>query len=143
MTEPKHSEIRLHHIGFVVSNIHKEIKQFARSIGASENSRIYHDPLQKVRVSFLQTKCPRDAQIELVEPAAPDSPVLNFLNKGGGLHHLCYEVTDLDAHLSKMRKGGAVIVKPPLPAVAFENRRIGWVFTRQKLLLEFLEEGKV
>jgi methylmalonyl-CoA/ethylmalonyl-CoA epimerase len=83
-----------------------------------------------------------DAQIELVEPAAPDSPVVNFLRKGGGLHHLCYEVSDLEAHLSRMRERGGMVVKRPLPAVAFENRRIAWVFTRQKLLLEFLEEEK-
>jgi methylmalonyl-CoA/ethylmalonyl-CoA epimerase len=65
-----------------------------------------------------------------------------FLIRGGGLHHLCYEVAELDAHLEKMQARGGIIVKPPLPAVAFENRRIAWVVTRQKLLLEFLEQKK-
>jgi len=59
------------------------------------------------------------------------------------LYHLCYEVANLGEHLSKMRKEGALVVKPPLPAVAFENRPIAWVFTRQKLLLEFLEQVRV
>lgn len=136
-------EMRLHHVGFVVRDIQAEIQKFARSVGATWDSKIFHDPLQKVKVSFIQTPCPGDAQIELVEPAAPDSPVLRFLKKGGGLHHLCYEVADLGEHLSKMRKEGALVVKPPLPAVAFENRLIAWVFTRQRLLLEFLEQVKV
>jgi methylmalonyl-CoA/ethylmalonyl-CoA epimerase len=136
-------EMRLHHVGFVVRDIQAEIQKFARSVGATWDSKIFHDPLQKVKVSFIQTACPGDPQIELVEPAAPDSPVLRFLKKGGGLHHLCYEVADLGEHLSKMRKEGALVVKPPLPAVAFENRLIAWVFTRQRLLLEFLEQVKV
>jgi methylmalonyl-CoA/ethylmalonyl-CoA epimerase len=135
-----HEVTRLHHIGFVVSEIQTVIEGFTRSLGAIWDAKIFHDPLQKVRVTFLQAAHPGDAQVELIEPAAADSPVLNFLNKGGGLHHLCYEVADLESHLGGLRKEGAIVVKPPLPAVAFENRRIAWVLTRQKLLLEFLEQ---
>jgi methylmalonyl-CoA/ethylmalonyl-CoA epimerase len=131
---------RLHHIGFVVASIPQQIERLADSIGAQWNETILHDPLQKARVTFLRTSCPSDALIELVEPAGEESPVLQFLQKGGGLHHLCYEVQDLDAHLKTMRLKGAVIVRRPLPAVAFDNRRIAWTCTRQKLLLEFLEK---
>ncbi len=52
---------------------------------------------------------------------------------------MCYEVENLDLHLQSMRRTGGVVVRRPLPAVAFENRRIAWVFTKQRLLLEFLE----
>jgi methylmalonyl-CoA/ethylmalonyl-CoA epimerase len=135
-------EKNLHHIGFVVSSIQNEVDAFAISIGASWNGRTFHDPLQKVKITFLRTECKEDALIELVEPVGTDSPVLHFLERGGGLHHLCYEVTDLHNHLSKMRAMGAVIVKPPLSAVAFEGRRISWVVTRQRLLLEFLERNR-
>ncbi len=37
---------------------------------------------------------------------AGDSPILSFLQKGGGLHHLCYEVTNLDSELDEMRSRG-------------------------------------
>jgi methylmalonyl-CoA/ethylmalonyl-CoA epimerase len=132
----------LHHVGLVVRDIEAEIEEFAKSILASWDGRIYHDPLQKVRVTFLHTLNETDPLIELVEPATEDSPVQQFLTKGGGLHHLCYEVTDLDLHLRKMQVAGAVLVKAPLPAVAFENRRIAWVGTKQRLLLELLESDK-
>jgi methylmalonyl-CoA/ethylmalonyl-CoA epimerase len=135
-------ESRLHHVGFVISDIEAEIRALAKSIDAAWDARIFDDPLQKVRVSFLRTSCPQDALIELVQPAGEGSPVLNFLNKGGGLHHLCYEVIDLETHLTKLRNQGAIVVKPPLPAVAFDYRRIAWVLTKQKLLLEFLEKEK-
>ena len=143
MIETPNFEKRLHHVGFVVNDIQGSVEGFARSIGASWNAKIFHDPLQKVRVSFLQSFSPADMQIELVEPAAEDSPVSNFLKRGGGLHHLCYEVEDLDAHLITMRLKGAVVVRRALPAIAFQNRRIAWTFTAQKLLLEFLERRKL
>ena len=130
---------RLHHVGFVVAAIQESIQGFVRSLAAQWDEKIFHDPLQKVRVTFLQTQNPSDAQVELIEPAAEDSPILSFLQKGGGLHHLCYEVENLDSELDEMRSRGLVVVRKPLPAVAFENRRIAWLSTKQKLLLEFLE----
>jgi methylmalonyl-CoA/ethylmalonyl-CoA epimerase len=142
LAESKMNErTRLHHIGFVVSSIANGIEGFAASIGADWNRTIFHDPLQKTRVTFLRTPCPEDPLIELVEPAGEGSPVLRFLQKGGGLHHLCYEVEDLGAHLSAVQLKGAVVVRRPLPAVAFENRRIAWAVTKEKLLLEYLERS--
>ena len=80
--------------------------------------------------------------LELVEPAGDASPVSRFLEKGGGLHHLCYEVTDLGEHLKLIRAAGCVVVRAPMPAAAFQQRLIAWAWTREKLLLEFLEAAK-
>lgn len=123
----------------MVRTIEAEIDAFAKSLGAACDGRIFHDPVQKVKVAFLQTPHDHDPQLELVEPAAEDSPVHRFLQKGGGLHHLCYEVSNLEEHLKQMQSRHAIIVKHPQPAVAFTGRRIAWVMTAQKLLLEFLE----
>jgi methylmalonyl-CoA/ethylmalonyl-CoA epimerase len=80
------------------------------------------------------------AQIELVEPAGEDSPVRRFLDTAkGGMHHLCYEVGDIDESVRDMRSRGARLVRPPKPAVAFDNRRIAWVLTAENLLIELLE----
>jgi methylmalonyl-CoA/ethylmalonyl-CoA epimerase len=57
------------------------------------------------------------------------------------LHHLCYEIEDLENQLALSRAQGGLVVKPPLPAVAFAGRRIAWVYTRNKLLLEYLERS--
>jgi methylmalonyl-CoA/ethylmalonyl-CoA epimerase len=130
---------RLHHMGFVVRSIDSELDGFSKSFAASWDGRVFNDPVQKVKVAFLRTPGANDAQLELVEPAAENSPVLQFLQNGGGLHHLCYEVSDLEQHLKEMRFQRAVIVKKPQPAVAFNGRRIAWVMTAQRILLEFLE----
>jgi methylmalonyl-CoA/ethylmalonyl-CoA epimerase len=133
--------MRLHHLGFVVADISAAMPGFVRSLAATWDSQIFTDPLQKVRVAFLSTR-PGDAQIELVEPNGDDSPVLRFLNeKGGGLHHACYEVADLEQALSDFRSRGSLIVKRPKPAVAFQGRRIAWVLTPEKFLVELLEES--
>jgi methylmalonyl-CoA/ethylmalonyl-CoA epimerase len=129
----------LHHVGFVVESIQETAKDFALAIGGDWDGKIIHDPLQVVRVSFLRSHLPTDPLFELMEPAGPKSPVLNFLKRGGGLHHLCYEVDVLDKQLELSRSAGGLIVRPPLPAVAFAGRRIAWVYSKHKLLLEYLE----
>jgi methylmalonyl-CoA/ethylmalonyl-CoA epimerase len=128
-----------HHVGFVVKSISEIGQDFARSIGAHWNGDIIHDPLQQARVSFFRSGGPETPAVELVEPAGDQSPLHSFVAKGGGLHHVCYEVDNLQLQLEESRSSGSLVVKPPLPAVAFGGRLIAWVFTRHKLLLEYLE----
>ena len=98
-----------------------------------------HDPRQNVRVTFLHTSGENDASIELVEPVDESSPIVAFLKKGGGLHHVCYEVDSLEEQSERSRAARAVPVKPPQPAVAFGGRRICWFYTAERLLIEYLE----
>jgi methylmalonyl-CoA/ethylmalonyl-CoA epimerase len=130
---------KLHHIGFVVSSIQESAEAFIQSLGASWDGKIIFDPVQKVHVSFFQGKNAADPLIELVEPGEAESPVATFLERGGGLHHLCYEVEDLDAHLAFCKLVGTIIIRPPVPAIAFGGRRIAWGVSKKRLLLEFLE----
>jgi methylmalonyl-CoA/ethylmalonyl-CoA epimerase len=131
----------LHHIGFVVANIPSAIDGFIRSLGASWDQRIFEDPHQKVKVAFLVTGA-AEPQIEIVEPVGENSPVRRFLaQKGGGLHHFCYQTDDLEAELQLMRSRRAILVRRPTPAVAFGGRRIAWMLTQEKLLVEFLESN--
>jgi methylmalonyl-CoA/ethylmalonyl-CoA epimerase len=137
---------RLHHTGFVVENIKVSMPGFLRSLDGQWDEVITADPHQKVAVAFLSTRA-GDALIELVQPNGDGSPVSRFLTeRGGGLHHLCYEVDDLDAQLATMKARGALIAKRPKPAAAFGGRRIAWVLTTENLLVEYLaatqEEGR-
>lgn len=132
---------RLHHIGFVVESIEKVAEEFSRSLGGAWDGRIVLDPLQGSRVSFFQGPVPGDALVELVEPTDERSPVSKFLKRGGGLHHLCYQVADLEKQLDLSRSAGSLVVRAPVPAAAFDGRRIAWIYTKSKLLLEYLEMG--
>jgi methylmalonyl-CoA/ethylmalonyl-CoA epimerase len=137
------SGITLHHIGYVVDSIEDRIAGMAASLGASVISEIFEDPIQRSRVVFLAlpTSIPSLVQMELVQPATPDSPVARFIEKGGGFHHLCYEVDNLEAQLEVMKAQKAVVIRSPKPAVAFGGRRIAWVRTRDPLLIEYLERS--
>ena len=139
--EPLGFAMRLHHVGYVISDIESSARGFIHSLGMSWDGRIYEDPRQRAKVTFLATG-PRCAQIELVEPAGDDSPVAKFLSRGGGQHHLCYEVDDIDRALAVFKARRASIAQRPVPAVAFGGRRIAWFITREKLVVELLEAGE-
>lgn len=131
--------LTLHHIGFVVADIACAAPAFARSLAANWDGCVYQDPQQRVKVTFLSAG---GAVIELVEPVGEDSPVLHFLRqKGGGLHHTCYEVANLEEGMREMKSRGALIARRPKPAVAFGGRRIAWMLTAERLLIELLEGG--
>lgn len=132
-------DLKLHHVGYVIASIQQSAERFARSLGATWDGNIIFDPLQKVRVTFFQGRNAAEPLIELVEPAESESPVTHFLERGGGLHHLCYEVEDLELHLGFCKSVGTAIIRPPVPAVAFGGRRIAWAVNRNRLLMEFLE----
>jgi methylmalonyl-CoA/ethylmalonyl-CoA epimerase len=131
----------LHHLGFVVADIAAAMEGFVRSLAGAWDGRVYDDPWQKVKVAFLAVR-PGDPLIELVQPAGESSPVWRFLTeRGGGLHHLCYEVGDLEEQMAEMKSRGCMIVSRPKPAIAFAGRRIAWMLTAEKLLVELLEKG--
>jgi methylmalonyl-CoA/ethylmalonyl-CoA epimerase len=133
--------VKLHHLGFVLASIEKSAAGFAQSLCATWDGKIILDPVQKVRVTFLQGAHSGDALFELIEPHGPGSPVSRFLTRGGGLHHVCYEVEDLDAQLAFCKSVSSTVVRKPVPAVAFGGRHIAWVLTKKRLLVEYLESN--
>jgi methylmalonyl-CoA/ethylmalonyl-CoA epimerase len=131
--------LTLHHIGCVVDSIENRIESFRAGLGVRSVPEIFEDPIQRSRVALLDLPASGAVQLELVEPAASDSPVARFLQKGGGLHHLCYEVDDLQAQIQWMKSQRAVLIRSPKPAIAFGGRRIAWMRTADSLLIEYLE----
>jgi len=133
----------MHHTGFVVESIADVIEGFCRSVRGTGWSQIWHDPIQRVRVAFIYPASPEDTAIELVEPFGDKAPVRQFLERGGGLHHVCYEVQDIAAEVAAAAAGGGTVIRRPRPAVAFDGRLIAWVVTKEKLLIEYLERNPV
>lgn len=129
----------LHHVGFVVPSITEVAHGFLSSLSMTWDGLVFHDPVQTVRVTFLRHKQAGSPSLELIEPASRQSLVSGFLKRGGGLHHLCYEVDSVGVRLNTALHEGAVLLLAPSPAVAFGGRDIAWVYTRQKLLVEYLQ----
>jgi methylmalonyl-CoA/ethylmalonyl-CoA epimerase len=130
---------KLHHVGYATRELAKS-RRLYEDLGFAATTDVIHDPVQRVRVVFMATGS--DVLVELVEPADATSPVSNFLAKHGpGLHHLCYEVNNIEAACERLREQGGVVTCAPVPAVAFNGRRIAFVFRREGLI-ELLESDR-
>ena len=131
--------MRLCHVGIVVRSIEEQLLYYQEHFGLTPFLPNTHDPLQDVYVAFLQSE---DSMVllELIEPASEASPVANALERGGGLNHLCYSVPNLDTAIDHLVDKGAILVQPPTPAIAFGGRRIAFVYTKLRELVELVEE---
>ncbi len=82
---------RLNHVAIVVGDLDAEAARYRDVLGAvvSQPRALPEHGVTLVFVDLPNTK------IELLAPLGEGSPVAAFLAKGGGLHHLCYEVDDI------------------------------------------------
>jgi methylmalonyl-CoA/ethylmalonyl-CoA epimerase len=96
------------------------------------------DPRQRVTVCFAEMR--GGTTIELVEPLGENSPVDAIIGSSrGGVYHLCFEADDLDAELARFRAKRCVPLGKPVPAVAFGGRRIVFLLTPERDLIEIVE----
>lgn len=131
-------EPSLHHIGYVVPSIAESLERWQATLSVVSVSAIFRDDIQRAQVLFLEFAS-GGPTLELVEPVGADSPVAGFLQKGGGLHHLCFEVDDLQEQIRRVKARRGMLLRRPQPAVAFGGRQIAWMITRDKLLVEYLQ----
>jgi methylmalonyl-CoA/ethylmalonyl-CoA epimerase len=125
------------HIGIVVGSLDNASSYYTTLFGLREVGGRIVDPLQDVELQFLQDD--RGARLELIRPLTEGSPVSRALKQGGGLNHICYCVPDLESSVQMLVANDAKIVREPMPAVAFDGRRVAFLFTRQRELVEFVE----
>jgi methylmalonyl-CoA/ethylmalonyl-CoA epimerase len=125
------------HIGVVVGSIEAAAAYYTSHFGLREIGGRIVDPLQDVELQFLEDDT--GARVELVRPLSGDSPAARALKAGGGLNHICYRVADLEASVRSLVAKDAKVVREPLPAVAFDGRRVTFLYTRQRELIEIVE----
>ena len=119
--------MKLHHIGIVVENIQKSLGELTKYLDFESTTMPSLVGSQKVNICFLKTN---NVFLELIEPAEENSPISNFIKKGGGFHHLCFEVDDIHLELQKMKKNGARIVVDVVKG--FEERLTAFVMLDMK-----------
>jgi len=132
--------MRFKHLGVAVRKIEGALECYSSIFGYTLLSGPFSDPIQKVSVCFLGTDNPGDAVVELIAPLTEDSPLRSVLSRGGGAYHMCFETSRLDEAIEEVVAKGCSLVSKPVPAVAFGGRRIAWIFTPTRQLIELLEE---
>jgi len=137
---PEELGFKLRHVGVAVPSLGPATEALSTLFGYRVISGPFDDPIQKVSVNFLTQSDNDQAEIELIAPLSEDSPITSMLAKsGGGAYHLCFETTDIEQALVHAKSNGCVVVSPPVPAVAFNGRRIAWIYTRSRQLFELVE----
>ena len=106
---------RLNHIAIAVPNITKASDMWQKALGANV-SKPQTLPEHGVKVVFIESP---NTKVELLEPLNENSPISKFLikNPNGGMHHICYEVSDLKSASKKLREAGATILGDGNPKI--------------------------
>ena len=130
--------MKLHHIGVVVNQIQDSVGELKNYLSFQSIGLPTPAGSQKVNVCFLKIGEPF---LELIEPASPDSTISDFAKKGGGIHHLCFEVNNIHKELDLLSSKGAAILVTPVKG--FDERLIAFVNLNMKNtrcgLIELLE----
>ena len=99
---------RLNHVAIAVPDIMIASDMWHKALGAnvSEPQTL---PEHGVKVVFIDSP---NTKVELLEPLNENSPISKFLKKNpnGGMHHICYEVSDLKSASLKLKEVGASIL---------------------------------
>ena len=96
--------MNIDHIGYVVSDISAASDRFSTLYGLRRQSEIIFDPAQRVNLAMLSST--NKYNVELIQPIDKKSPSYNFMEQGGGLHHICYSVRDIEKAIDYMKQHG-------------------------------------
>ena len=99
---------RLNHVAIVVPNLEEAATLYRETLGATVSEPL---PLPEHGVTTVFVEL-ENARIELLHPLGEASPVENFLarNPSGGVHHVCYEVTNIIAACDQLERRGARVL---------------------------------
>ena len=99
--------LRIHHVAVAVPSIEAAAPFYGEGLGLAVSAPEIVAS-QKVRVVFVQVG---ESRVELLEPTSEDSPIAKALAKRGtGLHHICYEVEDIDEALRLLKERGIRLI---------------------------------
>lgn len=114
-------EPRIAHLGVAVRDIAEALAFYRDVLGVVPRAQDSADGATIVSLPF------GGPEVELLQPTSDDSPVARFLaTRGPGIHHVCFEVDDLDAALARCRAAGYRLVDE-VPRPGAHGRRVAFV----------------
>ena len=120
---------RLNHIAIAVPNLDEGIKTYKNTLGVKVSKKLAL-PKHGVTTVFVKLS---NTNIELLEPLGKDSPISNFLIKypSGGVHHLCYEVSDIKGSIEYLTNAGYKILGDGMPREGAHGRPVVFLHPKQ------------
>jgi methylmalonyl-CoA/ethylmalonyl-CoA epimerase len=114
---------KVNHIAIVVPDLDASMLFWVDALGLELTDR-EHVASQAVDVAFLPVG---DTKIELLQPTDDESGVARYLAKrGAGMHHLCFEVDDIEAALAKLRALDIQLINDA-PVMGSDGRKFAFI----------------
>jgi methylmalonyl-CoA/ethylmalonyl-CoA epimerase len=130
---------KVNHIAIVVPEIEGALSFWRDALGLNVG-HVEDVASQRSQVAFLPLG---DTEIELVKPTTTDSGVAKFLaERGAGMHHLCFEVDDIDGMLADLKTKGIRLINET--AMQLEGRKIAFIHPKSAngVLVELFQNTK-
>ncbi len=128
------------HVGIAVKDLQASADLFSRLLGI-DPGHSEEVPDQKVRTLFFDAG---SSGIELLQPTSDDSPIARYIQKRGeGIHHLSFEVDDVNAEIDRLQREGFVMIDQT-PRAGAHGYRIAFLHPKSTngLLVEIGEKAK-
>ena len=132
---------RVDHIGVAVEDIDASLELYERDYGMT----LVHREIvaeQGVEAALLDVG---ENHIELLAATGPDTPVGKFIaKKGPGMHHVAYQVDDIEATLAALKEAGLKLIDET-PRIGIRNSRVAFVHPKSAggLLTEIVQPAEV
>ena len=131
---------KVEHIGIAVKDLKNSNELFAKLFGKA-SYKLEQVETEKVSTSFFTVG---DTKIELVCAESEDSAIAKFIEKRGeGLHHIAFEVDDIDAEIKRLLAEGFEFTKtPPQPFKGADNKLVCFLHPKSTngVLIELCQE---
>ncbi len=131
---------KLLHIGIAVRDGSSSGQLFSRLLGL-QPGHSEEVPAQGVRTLFFDVG---STGIELLEPISAESPVAKFIaRRGEGIHHLSFEVEDIDSEISRLKQEGFQMIDD-VPRTGADGYRVAFIHPRSTngVLIEIGEKQR-
>jgi methylmalonyl-CoA/ethylmalonyl-CoA epimerase len=133
---------RIDHVGIVVSDTKAAVEMY-RTMFALEADASLENEREGVRLTFLHPTASGATTLELLEPTRPDTGVARYLDRRGeGMHHVCFEVDDVQAEIDRLRGLGYEVLDQT-PRRGMHGEKLAFIHPKSArgVLLELYERG--
>lgn len=131
---------KIEHIGIAVKDLQASNELFEKLFGAPAYKEESVES-EGVKTSFFMNG---PNKIELLEATNPDSPIAKFIEKKGeGIHHIAFDVEDIEAEMKRLAGEGFVILNEK-PKKGADNKLVAFLHpkTTNGVLIELCQEIK-
>ena len=113
---------RLNHVAMAVPDLEAAAASYRDTLGAKVSAP-QDEPDHGVTVVFVELP---NTKIELLHPLGAGSPIAKFLakNPAGGMHHVCYEVDDIQVARDRLQAAGARVLGGGEPKIGAHNKPV-------------------